>query len=226
MVARSRHSPVRQRSGPPLLRSVPETVDPRAGVVLADRYRLVELVGCGSTARVWRARDELLRRDVAVKEFRDQHSHGLAEARVAARIRHPNVAGLHDVVRQRGSYCLVMDHHGRVTLAELLLGGRGLPPAPGAPLGPPVLAALQAVHAAGIVHCDVKPANLLLADDGRLVLIDFGIAETSGGGPEHPARQDGGVVGSPAYMAPELVRGEWPRPAADLWSFGATLYTA
>jgi serine/threonine protein kinase len=82
------------------------------------------------------------------------------------------------------------------------------------------------VHAAGVVHCDVKPANLLLGEDGRLVLVDFGIAETIGGDPAHPARRSGQAVGSPAYMAPELVRGEAPRPAVDLWSLGATLYTA
>jgi eukaryotic-like serine/threonine-protein kinase len=89
-----------------------------------------------------------------------------------------------------------------------------------------MLAALRAVHAAGVVHCDVKPANLLLGEDGRLVLVDFGIAETIGGDPAHPARRDGHVIGSPAYMAPELVRGEPPQPPADLWSLGATLYAA
>ena len=95
-----------------------------------------------------------------------------------------------------------------------------------AALGLQLLAALRAVHAAGVVHCDVKPSNLLLGEDGRLVLIDFGIAEAVGGDPTHPARRNGDVVGSPAYMAPELVRGEVPRPPADLWSFGATLYAA
>jgi eukaryotic-like serine/threonine-protein kinase len=93
-----------------------------------------------------------------------------------------------------------------------------------AALGLQLATALDAVHAAGIVHCDVKPANLLLGADGRLVLVDFGIAETGPGGPIHPARDQGFVVGSPAYMAPELVRGETARPAADVWSLGATLY--
>jgi serine/threonine protein kinase len=194
-------------------------------VLLAGRYRVAELLGSGATASVWRAHDELLDRDVAVKRFREGHSHGVAEARIAARVRHPNVAAVHDVVTHDGSYSLVMDYHGRATLTTLLRGGRRLPPPIVAALGLQLLAALQAVHEAGIVHCDVKPANLLLGDDGRLVLIDFGIAETSGE-PAHPARRNGDVVGSPAYMAPEVVRGEAPRTPADLWSLGVVLYTA
>jgi serine/threonine protein kinase len=195
-------------------------------VLLAGRYRLAELVGRGATASVWRARDELLDRDVAVKRFDGRHSHGVAEARIAARVRHPNVAAVHDLVQHGGSSCLVLDYHGGGTLASLLRGGRRLPPPIVAALGLQLLAALRAVHAAGVVHCDVKPANLLLGDDGRLVLIDFGIAETDGGEPAHPARRDGDIVGSPAYMAPELLRGDPPRPPADLWSLGVTLYAA
>jgi serine/threonine protein kinase len=119
-----------------------------------------------------------------------------------------------------------MEYYGGDTLATLLRDGRGLPPPIVAALGQQLLAALQAVHAAGLVHCDVKPANLLVGEDGRLVLIDFGIAETVAGGPTHPARRNGDVVGSPAYMSPELLRGEAPRPPTDLWSLGATLYAA
>jgi serine/threonine protein kinase len=133
---------------------------------------------------------------------------------------------MHDIVPHGGSHCLVMDYHGRATLAGRLGRGRRLPPPVVAALGLQLLAPLRAVHEAGVVHCDVKPANLMLGSDGRLVLIDFGIAEPSGGDPTHPARRDGSVVGSPAYMAPEVVRGEAPRPPTDLWSFGATLYTA
>jgi hypothetical protein len=198
-----------------------------AGVLLAGRYRLAELVGRGAMARVWRARDELLGRDVAVKQVDRSHPHGLVEARLAARVRHPHVTVVHDVVVHDGSYWLVMDYHRGASLAAVLGGGRRrLPPAVAAAVGLQLLAALGAVHAAGVVHCDVKPANLLLGEDGRLVLIDFGIAETAGGDPAHPARRTGHVVGSPAYMAPELIRGEAPQPAADLWSLGATLYMA
>jgi serine/threonine protein kinase len=192
--------------------------------VLAGRYRLTEMIGNGATASVWRAHDELLDRDVALKRFLGRHTDGVGEARIAARVRHANVAAVHDVVQHGGSSWLVMDYHGGPTLATLLRGGHNLPPPVVVALGQQLLAALQAVHAAGVVHCDVKPANLLV-DDGRLVLIDFGIAETSGNS-AHPARRKGYIIGSPMYMAPELVRGETPQPAADLWSFGATLYTA
>ena len=121
---------------------------------------------------------------------------------------------------------LVMEYRGAPTLATLLRDGRSLPPPTVAALGQQLLAALQAVHAAWVVHCDVKPANLLVNGDGSLVLIDFGIAEIEGATPAHPARRSGCVVGSPAYMAPELIRGEAPLPASDLWSLGATLYAA
>ena len=200
--------------------------DAATGVLLAGRYRLAELVGRGAMARVWRAQDELLNRAVAVKQIDQPHPHGLLEARLAARVRHPHVVGVQDVVVHAGSSWLVMDYHGGASLAGVLRGGRRrLPPPDTAALGLQLLAALRAVHAAGVVHCDVKPANLLLGDDGRLVLVDFGIAETLADEPAHPARRTGHVIGSPAYMAPELVRGEAPRPPADLWSLGATLYT-
>jgi serine/threonine protein kinase len=137
------------------------------------------------------------------------------------------VAGVHDLVAHDGSCWLVMNHYRGASLASILRCGRGRLPAPvTATLGLQLLAALRAVHAAGVVHCDVKPANLLLDEDGRLVLVDFGIAETVDSGPGHPARRTGHVIGSPAYMAPELVRGDPPQPTADLWSLGATLYAA
>jgi serine/threonine protein kinase len=194
-----------------------------AGALLAGRYRLAEVIGRGATARVWRARDEVLDRDVAIKQFHQRRSEGPSEARTAARIRHPNVVTVNDVLP---SGDLVMEYHDGPTLATLLRDGRSLPPPIVAALGQQLLAALQAVHAAGVVHCDVKPANLMVGDDGWLMLIDFGIAEIEGGAPAHPARRSGYVVGSPAYMAPELIRGKAPRPASDLWSLGATLYAA
>jgi serine/threonine protein kinase len=228
MMVSCQRPPVRPHHGPPRPRPPAggQARESKAGALLAGRYRLVELAGRGATASVWRARDELLDRDVAVKQFRERNALGIAEARIAARVRHPNVAAVHDIAPHDGSSCLVMDYHGGGTLATLLSGGRRLPPPVVAALGLQLLAALRAVHEAGVVHCDVKPANLLLGDDGRLVLIDFGIAETGVGAPAHPARRNGDLIGSPAYMAPELVRGEAPRPPADLWSLGATLYTA
>jgi serine/threonine protein kinase len=174
---------------------------------------------------VWRAHDELLDRDVAIKLFRTHNPIG-AEARLTARVRHPNVVAVHDLVLHRGSACLVMDYHPGGSLADLLQNQHRLPPSVVAELGLQLSAALEAVHEAGVVHCDVKPANLMIADDGRLVLIDFGIAELSGGEPVHPARRTGDVVGSPAYTAPEVVLGGPPRPASDLWSLGTVLFTA
>jgi len=213
----------RRRASRP--RAAVRAADPDTGLLLGGRYRLAEVVGRGATARVWRARDELLDRDVAVKQV--DHAHGRVEARLAARVRHPHVTVVHDVVVHDGSDWLVMDYHQGASLATVLSRGRRrLPPTAVAALGLQLLAALRAVHAAGVVHCDVKPANVMLGEDGRPVLVDFGIAETAGGDPAHPARRTGHVVGSPAFMAPELVRGEAPQPAADLWSLGTTLYMA
>jgi serine/threonine protein kinase len=197
---------------------------PRAGQLLAGRYRLRGPVAHGAGGAVWRAYDERLARQVAAKQLADQHFRGLAEARIAARVRHPSVVTVHDVIRHEDSDWLVMNYHRGGTLADLLDRRRRLPPPIVAALGLQLLAALTAVHAAGVVHCDVKPANLLLGEDGRLILIDFGIAEIADN--SHPARENGEIVGSPAYIAPELLRGEAPRPTADLWSLAATVYTA
>lgn len=196
------------------------------GELLAGRYRVAEPAGRGMTGRVWRAHDELLTRDVAVKRLAGRPPDGTTEAHIAARVRHPGVAAVHDLIQHEGSSCMVMDYYAGGTLAALLRQRRRLPPSLTAALGLQLVAALGAIHAAGIVHCDVKPANLLLGEDGRLVLVDFGIAEDSGVGPVDPGRGEGFVVGSPSYMAPELVRGEAARPAADVWSLGATLYVA
>jgi serine/threonine protein kinase len=197
-----------------------------AGDLLAGRYRISELAGRGMTGRVWRAHDELLARDVAVKQLPRRQPERMSEACVAARVRHPGVAAVHDVIEHRGASWMVMDYYPGGTLAALLRHGRRLPAPLAAALGLQLVAALEAVHAAGIVHCDVKPANLLLGEDGRLVLVDFGIAEGDGVGPVDPGRADGFVVGSPPYLAPELVRGTAAGPAADVWSLGAILFVA
>jgi eukaryotic-like serine/threonine-protein kinase len=194
------------------------------GELLAGRYRVAELAGHGATGGVWRAEDELLDRDVAIKRIPHRQPQGLTEARIAARVRHPSVAAVHDLIEHDGSSWMVMDYYPGGTLAALLRERSRLPLPVIAALGLQLVTALDAVHAAGIVHCDVKPANLVLGADGRLVLVDFGIAEAGEDGPVNPVRDRGFVVGSPAYMAPELVRGETARPAADVWSLGATLY--
>ena len=199
----------------------------RVGRLVAGRYRLVEVVGHGATAQVWRARDELLHRAVAVKWFHDREAYPMAEARLGASVRHPNVVAVHDLVCDHGSWCLVMDDYVGGDLASTIRKRGALEPPVAAAVGLRLLDALQAAHAAGVLHCDVKPANVLLGDAGEVALTDFGIAELSGrASPVHPHRRDGMVVGSPGYVAPELLRGDPPSPASDLWSLGATLYTA
>jgi serine/threonine protein kinase len=225
MTFRCRIRPARPSSGTSRTRVVHKAPVPRRGVLLGGRYRLVERVGRGATAEVWRAHDELLDRDVAIKVYPARNRIG-AEARLTARVRDPHVVAVHDLVLHRGSACLVMDYHPGVTLAELLRDRHRLPPSVVAALGLQLSAALEAVHAAGVVHCDVKPANLVIENNGRLVLIDFGVAELSAGEPAHPARRTGNVVGSPAYTAPELVLGRPPRPASDLWALGTVLFAA
>ncbi|GAA5141845.1 hypothetical protein GCM10023320_81400 [Pseudonocardia adelaidensis] len=135
-------------------------------MLIGSRYRLAKRVGRGATADVWRAHDELLDRDVAIKLFRD-HNPIDVEARLTALVRDPNVVAVHDLVPHRGSARLVMDYHPGVSLAELLRGRRRLPPPVVAALGLQLSAALEAVREAGVVHCDVKPANLMITDNGR-----------------------------------------------------------
>jgi serine/threonine protein kinase len=225
MVAQCSHPTIRRSHGARSRPSPGAARRGKAGELLAGRYRVVELAGHGATGGVWRAQDELLSRDVAVKPLPYRPAERTAEARIAARVRHPGVAAVHDLVEHRGVSWMVMDYYPGGTLAGLLQRRRRLPAPVTAALGLQLVAALDAVHAAGVVHCDIKPSNLLLGEDGRLVLVDFGIAEATGLGAVEPAREEGFVVGSPAYMAPELIGGEDARPATDVWSLGATLYT-
>ncbi|WP_374193036.1 protein kinase [Streptomyces sp. AV19] len=182
---------------------------------------------------VWRAEDELLGRHVAVKRLRVPHGmdeEELAtlcertrrEARSAARISHPNVVVVHDVVEDDGMPCIVMEHVPSRTLGEVLADGT-LAPGEAARVGRGMIAALRAAHAAGVLHRDVKPGNVLLGHDGRVVLTDFGIARLAG---NSTLTKTGEMVGSVDYIAPERVRGAGPGPAADLWALGATLYEA
>ena len=202
--------------------------------VVADRYVLRRLLGRGGMGSVWLATDRVLGREVAVKEVtfpssltdeerRSLRERTLREARAAASIDHPQVTTVHDVVEEDGRPWIVMEHVPSRTLSEVLRDRGALPVVDVVRIGLDVLAALDAAHRAGIVHRDVKPANVLVGDGGRAWLTDFGIA-TSAGDPHLTAH--GIVVGSPSYVAPERVRGEEPGPPADLWALGATLYTA
>ncbi len=202
--------------------------------VVAGRYVLGRLLGRGGMGSVWLAHDRVLGRDVAVKEVTfpltvseqertDLRERTLREARAAARFEHPRVTTVHDVVEEDGRPWIVMEHVPSRSLSEVLEDNGPLPEHRVARIGLDLLEALTAAHRAGIVHRDVKPANVLVDDTGRAWLTDFGIATSSG---DSSLTGIGVLLGSPPYMAPERGRGEEPGPAADLWSLGATLYAA
>ncbi|KPH97719.1 serine/threonine protein kinase [Actinobacteria bacterium OK074] len=203
------------------------------GRLIAGRYRLLSRLGHGGMGTVWRARDETVDREVAVKEPRiaaelpereraNAYERMRREARAAARLDHPAVVNVYDVADVDGRPWLVMELVRGRSLGDVLQEGTlGVPEA--ARIGLEVLGALEAAHAAGILHRDVKPDNVLLGRHDRVVLTDFGIAQIEG---ETSLTDTGGFVGSPEYIAPERVLGQRPGPAADLWSLGVVLYAA
>ncbi len=204
------------------------------GRVVAGRYYLQDPIGRGAMGTVWRARDTLLARDVAVKEVllrgastpedrRVRYERTLREARTAARLNHPSVVTVFDVVEADGSPWIVMELVPARSLERILAEDGPLPPHQAADVGVRLLGALATAHAAGILHRDVKPSNVLLGTDGRAVLTDFGIATREG---DSTLTQVGMVMGTPGFTAPERIRGEPATPASDLWSLGATLYAA
>lgn len=212
------------------------TVSPDAGAerLVAGRYRLLSVLGEGGMGTVWRARDEVLHREVAVKEVRAPVGLAVAqvermytrlerEAWAAARISARGVVTVHDVATDDGRPWIVMEFVRGRSLADVIGSEGARTPREAARIGVEVLAALRAAHGAGVLHRDVKPANVLLADDGRVVLTDFGIATVEG---DSALTMTGEVVGSPEYVAPERALGQNPGPASDLWSLGALLYTA
>ncbi|TDC60774.1 serine/threonine protein kinase, partial [Actinomadura sp. GC306] len=205
------------------------TAPPRT---LAGRYRLVRRLGAGGMGVVWLARDELLGRDVAIKEllFPDELSpehrehlaqRALREARAVALLQHRSIVTVHDVVVEEGRPCIVMELLPGRSLDAVLDDGP-LPHDQVARIGLEILEALRTAHSQGVVHRDVKPANIFLREDGRAILTDFGIAALAG---DATLTQPGSLIGSPSYMAPERVRNDVSGPASDLWSLGATLYT-
>ncbi|MET7377196.1 serine/threonine-protein kinase [Micromonospora arida] len=204
-------------------------------MLIAGRYRLLDLVGRGGMGRVWRARDEMLHREVAVKEIvppswladperAEVRSRTMREARAAARLNHPAVVRLYDVVAVDGSPWIVMEYVPSRTLQDVVDAEGPLEPARAARIGLAVLDALQAAHTAGVLHRDIKPQNVLVAHDGRVMLTDFGLATFDGG--DGAMTRPGMVLGSPQYVAPERAAEGVSTVAADLWSLGATLHAA
>ncbi|NGO12250.1 serine/threonine protein kinase [Streptomyces sp. HC44] len=215
------------------------------GRLIGGRYRLTERIGSGGMGTVWRAVDELVERDVAVKEPRlpgdpQDPAHARAyhrlqrEARAAARVEHPGAVAIHDVVVEDGLPWIVMELIRGESLHEVLRRG-ALSPVESARIGLAVVGALRAAHTVGIVHRDVKPANVLLGPPplsaslergdphGRVVLTDFGIAHIQG---EESLTVSGEFVGSLEFIAPERMSGRGAGPASDLWSLGVLLYAA
>ena len=197
---------------------------------IGGRYRIQRIIGRGGMGSVFLADDETLGREVAVKqvgllpgETVPDSARALREARSTAALSHRNVVTVYDVIEEDGSIWLVMEHVPSRSLAQIIGDTGPLEPGEVARIGAQVASGLAAAHAAGIVHRDVKPGNVLVRSDGVAKLSDFGIARPDG---DPALTQTNLFVGTPSYLSPEAARGETPTPASDVWSLGATLYAA
>ena len=202
--------------------------------LIAGRYRLVRLVGSGGMGSVWEAWDERLHRPVAVKQLHAQlglspeeaelaNHRAMREARITARLHHRHAVPVFDVVEHEGPPCLIMQFLPSITLSALLRESGPLEPEEAAKVGAQISSALAAAHALGIVHRDVKPGNILIADDGAALITDFGISHALG---DATLTSTGLVHGTLAFLAPEVARGAESTFASDVYSLGATLYAA
>ncbi|MFK4144319.1 serine/threonine-protein kinase [Streptomyces sp. NPDC004065] len=211
-----------------------DTLRDRSERLLAGRYRLGDVLGRGGMGTVWRAEDETLGRTVAVKELRfpsnideDEKrrliTRTLREAKAIARIRNTSAVTVFDVVDEDDRPWIVMELVEGKSLAEVIREDGVLEPRRAAEVGLAVLDVLRSAHRQGILHRDVKPSNVLIAEDGRVVLTDFGIAQVEG---DPSITSTGMLVGAPSYISPERARGHKPGPAADLWSLGGLLYAS
>ncbi|MEU3410055.1 serine/threonine-protein kinase [Streptomyces sp. NPDC006658] len=202
--------------------------------LIAGRYRLEERVGRGGMGVVWRARDQVLGRQVAVKEFlpddslpdddaRRRRDRTFREARAVCQLRHPHIIVVHDVVEHDGRPYLVMELVDGPSLAERIVRDGPVDAAEAARIGIALLSAVHTAHEAGVLHRDIKPANVLIeSGTDRVVLTDFGIAQVEGA---TTLTETGAFVGSPEYTAPERMSGLRTGPESDLWSLGALLCT-
>jgi eukaryotic-like serine/threonine-protein kinase len=204
------------------------------GQLIAGHYRVLDRIGSGGMGVVWQARDERLQRLVAVKQLllqpdlspratEEARLRALREARIAARLQHPNAIVVYDVAEHDGEPCLVMEYLPSRSLAAVLAEQRCLPVSEVASIGKQVASALAAAHAAHIVHRDVKPGNILITESGTAKITDFGVSRAAG---DITVTQTGMMAGTPAYLAPEVARGQFPTQASDVFSLGATLYAA
>ena len=202
--------------------------------LIADRYRLLHRIGGGGMGVVWEGWDERLERRVAVKQLYRQsgtsmreaelaNQRALREARLTARLQHPHAVAVFDAVEQDGQLWLIMQFIPSITLAAVLEEVGPLQPNEAAKVGAEVASALAAAHAVGIVHRDVKPGNILIAEDGSALISDFGIARALG---DATLTSSGMIHGTPAYLAPEVARGSEANFASDVFSLGSTLYSA
>ncbi|MGB6161208.1 MAG: protein kinase [Pseudonocardiaceae bacterium] len=204
------------------------------GELIAGRYRLVSRLGSGAMGVVWQAHDERLRRTVVIKqlllpprlsesEADEANRRAMREGRITARLHHPHAIAVYDVVEHQGQPCLIMEYLASRSLATVLSTQGVLPPEKVASIGGQIASALAAAHKAGIVHRDIKPGNVLLADDGTVKITDFGISHAVG---DVTVTATGMLAGTPAYLAPEVARGNSAGFSSDVFSLGATLYTA
>lgn len=205
--------------------------------LVAGRYRLKSRIGGGGMGTVWLARDQLLDRDVAVKQVvstegltensaDNVRKRAMREGRIAAKLSHRNAIAMHDVALDRGEPWLVMEYLPSRSVAQILHTTKTLAPAEAAQIGAQVADAMVEAHAAGIVHRDIKPGNILIAEGGRqtglVKITDFGISRAKD---DVTLTQTGVITGTPAYFAPEVARGADPQEASDVYSLGATVYT-
>ncbi|MDQ4032931.1 MAG: serine/threonine protein kinase, partial [Actinomycetota bacterium] len=204
------------------------------GELIAGRYRLVSRLGSGAMGVVWQAQDERLHRTVVIKqlllpprlsesEADEAHRRAMREGRITARLHHPHAIAVYDVVEHKGQPCLIMEYLASRSLATVLSIQGVLPPEKVASIGSQIASALAAAHKVGIVHRDIKPGNVLLADDGTVKITDFGISHAVG---DVTVTATGMLTGTPAYLAPEVAQGNSAGFSSDVFSLGATLYTA
>ena len=204
------------------------------GRLVAGRYRLTNRIGSGAMGVVWTARDERLHRTVAVKqlllnssmsaaESHEAKQRAMREGRIAARLQHPHAIAVYDVAEEDGNPWLIMEYLPSRSLSAVLAERGTMPPQETARVLAQAAMALDAAHAAGIVHRDIKPGNILIGNDGVVKITDFGISRATG---DVTVTATGMLAGTPAYLAPEVAKGYDPGPPSDVFSLGSTVYAA